>query len=181
MVGAPLRHHPPALLGPGGADDGEAAGPGQLDGGDADTAAGSVHEHRLAGLAVRPVEQRVERGGVRDVDRRALRVADAPRQLVDLGLLAERHLGVRAGERAAHVDAIALLDAGDRISDGLDHAGGVRARRVRKLRAAVVGVGAQVRVDGIHADGVVADEHLRGPRLRRGDLLQLQYRRAAVR
>ena len=79
VVGALLRDHPSPLVGPGGADDGETTRPRELDGGDADAAARSVHEDRLAGLAVGAVEERVKGGGVGDVHRRPLRVADVPR------------------------------------------------------------------------------------------------------
>src|SRR2546429_4389894 len=116
-MGAWLRPRAPPLLGPRGADDGHPARPGELDAGDTDAAAGSVHQDRFAGLAVRPVEQCMKRGRVGDVHRRALSVADVARELVDLGLLAERHLGVRAGKRAAEIDAITLLDASDRVAD----------------------------------------------------------------
>ena len=174
------EHELLAALRPRGADHREASRPRELHRADPDPSARPVHEHRLAGLAVAAIEQRVVGGGIGHVHRRALREADASGQRMHLRLLAERQLSVGAGRRAADVHALAGLDARDARADRLDDTCRVTARRVGQLGPAVVGVRAQIGVHRIHADGVIPDQHLAGPGLGRGNLLELQHLGTAV-
>ena len=139
-----------------------------------------MHEHGLAFGAVPAVNQRVIRRGVRHIHRGALREAHGPSERVDLQLGAERHLRVRAAQGAADVDAIARLHAAHAGADRFDDARRIGARSVWELRPAVVGIRAQVGVDGIDADRVVAHQHLSLPGLRCGHLFELQDRRTTV-
>ena len=67
-----------------------------------------------------------------------------------------------AQRRAADIDAIAGLQAGDAIADLVDHAGRIGAGRVGQVGLDRVGARAHVGVVRIDADGVNADAHLSG-------------------
>ncbi len=76
-----------------------------------------------------------------------------------LRLVAHQQLGIAAG-RALRVDAIAGLEGGHAGADLFDRAADVGAGCVGEIGLARVGAGADVGLDGIHADGADANEDL---------------------
>jgi hypothetical protein len=75
--------------------------------GDADAAGRAVHEHEFGGFGLAALMERAIRGAVGDADGCAFVEADVVRQRVDVYLIDERLLRVRAADRARDVDAIA--------------------------------------------------------------------------
>ena len=177
MMGALLAHERQAALRPCGTDDVQAAGSGDLNRGDADTAAGAVHEHRFAGAGARLVEERAPRGPVRHADRCALLKRDAVRQAMHLRVVADRQLGVAARTRrdTVCVDAIALLERRHVGADRFHDTGDIGSRCVGKVRLASVSPGADVGLHRVDADRLHPDEDLRRPRCRFGHVFDLHH------
>src|ERR1051325_8382936 len=99
-----LLREPPSLLRPGRAYDFEARGARQLQSGRADAAARAGYEERPRPAPSRALEERAVSRRVRREDARALRERDALGQRVNLRLVAQRKLGVRARQTPRGVD-----------------------------------------------------------------------------
>src|SRR4051812_38361032 len=112
-----LRSVLPSLFSPGRPDDLEARGSRQLQSGRADAAARAVHEDRLARTPLRAPEESAVRGHVRREDSRALRERDARGKRMNLRLVAQHKLRVRARQTPGRVDAVSDADARDAFAD----------------------------------------------------------------
>ena len=138
-----------------------------LERGRADPARRAVHQHRLARAHTAPLLEREERGQVVQRQRRARVVRRAVRQREHRGLRDHHPLGGSAvGHHARHAGT------------GGDHgAGHVDAERERRLGLELVVTLAQQQVGEGDAHGVHLDQHLTRPRLRLGDVDDLDTRR----
>ena len=96
-------------------------------------------------------------------------------QRLQLGLIAQRLLGIGAGAGAGGVDAISFFHPLDACPDGRDHTARVGARRVGKIRFRGVGAGADVGVHRIHSRSMNANHNLHWPGLRIGHFFQLHH------
>ena len=179
-VRAVCLHEGAAAFGAGGADDEHAVRACQLDGGDADTTAGAVHQYGLAGPRVGAPEERVVGRGVRHAHGGALRVADVRRQVVQLCRRTEYEFRAQAGVRRAEVvvgdvDAVARCHGRHVRANSDDVARAVVPWRVGKGRLCGVDAAADVGVDRVDANGPDTYQDLRRRRRRIGQLLDLHH------
>src|SRR5687768_11664233 len=149
---------------PGSAYDRQLGGARQLNRSRADPAARAVNQHDLSRASLCSVKERAISRGVRDVDRRALRVRDVRRKRVNLRLKAKRLLCIRAAKRPAGINPVARRGPLHAFTDGLDCARSVRAWRVRQRRLYGMSALSNVRVDRVDSNGVQPHDNLPGTR-----------------
>src|SRR5215470_7811162 len=92
-----------------GAKDGEAPRASELNGGDADAAAGSVNQQNFSGASARRLKQGVVRSPVRHPDAGALGETHLRRQRMDLAFEREGVFGIGAAHRLREIHAVAGL------------------------------------------------------------------------
>jgi len=165
VVGAAGARDRELGLARGGGDDGGAEQLADLDGGEADAAAGAMHQQRLPGLQPGAVDQRVMGGAVGGAERGALGKAEAGRQrhrllgrdhdLLGIAALAQRHHHlVAGGERAVGA-----------VADLADRARRLEAGNEGQRRLVLVEAGDHQQIREVDAGGVDGDAKL--PRAQR--------------
>jgi hypothetical protein len=126
-----------AFVSAGSADHPQPGSVGHLRRGQADAAAGPVHQDPFTTPGLGSLEHRSPRCGVRHVDGRPLREGQPFGQGVQLVWLTEHDRGIRAvgtvDGGAADVHPVAGLDAGHPSAERLHHTGGIGAWSVGQL------------------------------------------------
>ena len=107
MIGAPRLRDRQFLLARGGRDHGRAQHLAHLDRGEANAAAGAVHQQHLAGLNAAAIDQRVIGGAVAGQKRRALGIVEGRRQRRQLR---RRHDGLIGIGAVPHLDDHPVAD-----------------------------------------------------------------------
>src|SRR6266581_2978421 len=179
VVGAFGGYKGAAFFGAAGADDGQTRRARDQHRGDAHTAAGSMNQNSLAGASMPDLKQRAISCGKRNINARALHIGDFLRERVDLRFAGERELGIGAGQGAGGVHPVARFDARHAFARGFDNSRTISPRGVRQFRLAGVHAGTDVRIHGIHAGGLDANQDLSSPRRILCGFFQLQNFRAA--
>lgn len=154
----------------GGADDAQAGGACDLDGGEPDAARCAVDENGLTRTCSGALEERPPGGAEGHADAGALRERDPLWEWEDAGRVGEELFGigsrecsrVGAGGRARDIDALSGVER-DAVAGGDDGSRGVVARREREFTRAV-GSGADVGVHGVDAGGGDTNEDRPGCR-----------------
>ncbi len=162
-----------ALLRAGGSENLQAHRPGILRRGRADASAGAMNQHSLSGTRVRMMNQRGDRGSVRNPNSRSLSKRDFFGQGMHLGFERQGIFCIRAAHRPCGVNSCAGLELGNALTHSFDDASGIGAGRVRQRRLDRVSSVAHVSVIGIHAGGMYAHQDLARSRFGRRDFLQL--------
>ena len=153
-----------AAFGAGSANDAESGSAGELDGSNADAAAGAVDEDGFAPNGAGFLEEGPVGGGVGNIDSGALSEGKGAGKGMDLGWFAEGEFGIGAGKAPAEVNALA---------GGFDDAGSIHAGGVGEVWRRGVLAGADVGVNGVDAGSVDADEELPGCGMKVGDGFEL--------
>ena len=159
------------------ADDGRPERLRPLAGDQPDAAGRRVPQDRLACLdRVGPLEQ-VLRGHALQHHRRSLLESDAVGQLHQLRGRHHARLRIRAVRRTGVGDAVARGDVGDALANRLDDAGAFHAEAAwQGLR---IQAGAEVDVDVVQADRMVAHRRLAGTRCGQRHVLPRHHFRSA--
>src|ERR1700675_1491836 len=114
-----------AFLAAGCAEDGKSHGAGDLDSGDAYTAASAVNQDSFRGVGLCRMIEGMIGSSVGDPDTGALTEAGFFWKPVHLAFQGNGVFGVGAGGGFGHVDALAGLYLGDAGANGFDRAGAV--------------------------------------------------------
>ena len=150
-----------------GCNHGGAQGLGNLDGRSADAAGSAQHQHGFAGLELRPVNQRMVRGGVNHDEGRRIDIRKTRRQRHAQRGRCDRVGGEAAGAGQAG-DVLADPQIGDASAYGPHHAGIFGAGHKRQRRLDLVFVLHDQQVGEIQARRLDFDQHFARPGLRRG-------------
>ncbi len=162
------------LLAARGAEDGQSHSASQLDSRDADAAAGAMNQDRLRSVSLRRVKERMVRSPIRDPNARALAEAGFFGKPVNLAFESDSVFGISAGDGFRNVDAISWLYFYHPGADRLNGASAIRAGRIRQWWLDGIGAVTHVRIVGVYAYAVDADQNLPGGGLGCGDFFELQ-------
>ena len=182
VVHAEVAEEPHPVAAAGRCEDLQPGRPSELNGCRADAAAAAVDEDGFPGPRVAALEERAVRGAVGHAERGALGERHVLGQVVHLGGLADRHLGVAAegaGDGAGDVDALARRESRHAGSGRRHDTGAVRARRVGKMGPPGVHALPDVGVHRVHPRRAQAHQDVIGTRGRVGDFAHAHHRRLA--
>ena len=162
VVRSLLGRQAPALIGAGGADDGQARGPAQLRGGHPHAAAGPMDQHHLPGHGPGPLKQGPVSRGIGHAHPGPLGKRDLGRQGVHLGLQAQGFLSIRAAQGIRGIDPVAGGHPFDPRAHRRHHPGGVGAGGVGQGRGGGISAGPDVGFHRVDPHGVDLNQNLAG-------------------
>ena len=130
-----------------------------LDTGEANAAGGPRHQHRLAGLQPRPLNQCIPGREIGVQHRRPHGEINVGRQHGDAALLGDHALR-KCTEPVAATDPVAGPEARDPVAAGQHDAGGIRSRHIGKRRPHLIAAAAHQVVHVADGRGMDVDENL---------------------